>query len=112
MAVDIRVAPSSIAELLDDLARVPHLPGARCRGQSELFDRTVGGAAPRIEVMRARREALRVCRDCPALQACADWVDTIPPFLRPRSVVAGRAHAWLEERPAGMALTRTRWSTA
>ena len=80
MAVDtIRVAPSDIAELLDDLAHVPHLPGARCRGRSDLFDATVPGVASRTEAARARREALRLCRARPALLACGAWLDTLDP---------------------------------
>lgn len=98
--------------LLDDLHHMPRLPGARCRGRSGLFDRTVPGVASRTEAARARREALRLCRDCPALRACGDWLDSLEPPHRPRGVIAGRSNAWLERRPAGVPAGRTRWYSA
>jgi WhiB family transcriptional regulator, redox-sensing transcriptional regulator len=99
MPVDIRVARSSVAELLDDLAHVPHLPGARCRGRTGLFDRTVpGGAASRGDGARARREARQLCATCPALQACSTWLDSLDPSDRPRGVVAGR-FTWRPPKP-------------
>jgi hypothetical protein len=103
----------SVAELLDALAQTPRLPDAACRGQWELFDTAAGGRSlPRTKVIQARRDALELCHDCPALQACRDYIDNIQPYLRPRGVVAGRLDAWLEPRPPGMPLTRTRWASA
>jgi hypothetical protein len=95
---------ADIGALLADLAHTPHLPGARCRDEPQLFDKTIGGTAPRAEVLQARRDALAICRACPCLQACNAWVDTLPPWYRPRAVVAGRLHAWRDPPPDGMAL--------
>src|SRR4051812_13777461 len=44
--------------------RIPHLPGARCRGHSELFDER---PADPDEVPLTER-ALAVCASCPALR--------------------------------------------
>jgi hypothetical protein len=79
-----------VAELLADLAHVPPLPQAACRGQWTLYDATVLGAAPRDEVMAARRVALRLCQACPVLADCKAWVDGLPRPQRPCGVVAGR----------------------
>jgi hypothetical protein len=106
-----RVALSPIAELLDDLAHVPHLPGARCRGRSRLFDLTIPGAATPREVIAARRQARKICEQCPALAACAAWIETLPPPLQPRGIVAGRADVWHDPQQADAPLTRIRWWT-
>ena len=76
------------------LAGIPALPGARCKGRSDLFERTVGehrmtGRLTKTEVDDARREALRVCRVCPALMACRTWLDGLGVTRRPAGVVAG-----------------------
>ncbi|MGO9352482.1 MAG: hypothetical protein ACLP3C_17310 [Mycobacterium sp.] len=99
MPADIRVAPSDIAELLDDLAHAPHLPGARCRGQAALFDATIGGTAPKPQVAQARRQAIKICATCPCLQACSQWLDTLDPYTRPLAVTAGRPPHQLPPKP-------------
>jgi hypothetical protein len=76
------------------LAGIPALPGARCKGRSALYERTVGehhmtGRLTKTEVDDARREALRVCRACPALMACRAWLDGTGIARRPAGVVAG-----------------------
>ena len=98
------IRPVDLATLLEDLAHTPVLRGARCRDQYQLYDRTISGSATAREVRQARREALRICEHCPCLQACADWVDSLEPWQRPRGVVAGQVHAWLPRHPYGPAL--------
>ena len=74
-----------MADVLDVLAAAldtPRLPGARCRGEHELFDRTDAAA---------QAEALACCTQCPALQLCRDHYST---HERPAGmVVAGIAPA-------------------
>ncbi len=76
------------------LAGIPALPGARCRGRSALFERTVGehrmtGRLTKTEVDDARSEALRICAACPARADCRAWFGALPVSRRPRGVVAG-----------------------
>lgn len=81
--------------LLPILAGIPDLPGARCKGRSGLYERTVGehrmaGRLTKTELENARREALQVCRNgCPALEPCRAWLDALPLSRRPAGVVAG-----------------------
>jgi WhiB family transcriptional regulator, redox-sensing transcriptional regulator len=80
------------ADLFAELAGAPRLPGARCRGRWELFDYAgypPHGVAPH-DIDYARQAALNVCASCPALQSCRDWIQTLPPELRPLGVIAGR----------------------
>lgn len=67
--------------------RIPHLPGARCRGHGELFDEHPTDD-PRWKQTTER--ALAVCASCPALGPCEDWLRRLEPYQRPRGVVAGR----------------------
>lgn len=84
----------NLAELLDELAVAPRLPGARCAGRHELFDATIegstNGAAGAAEVAAARAEALRLCAGCPELTPCGAWLDSLRPKDQPLGVVAGR----------------------
>src|SRR4051812_23298034 len=66
--------------------RIPHLPGARCRGHSELFDERP--ADP--DEIRLTERALAACASCPALRPCEEWLRKLEPRERPRGVVAGR----------------------
>jgi WhiB family transcriptional regulator, redox-sensing transcriptional regulator len=70
-----------VADLLHELALViPILPGARCKGQSRLYDRTIGRGlydSPKITEL-ARTQALQTCACCPALSACRQWFDGLP----------------------------------
>ncbi|MCG7582795.1 hypothetical protein [Mycolicibacterium sp. OfavD-34-C] len=78
------------------LAGIPALPGASCKGRSDLFERTIrerrtDGRLDCAELENARCEALRVCNNgCPALAACRAWLDALPAMRRPRGVVAGQ----------------------
>ncbi|AFM19466.1 hypothetical protein Mycch_4768 [Mycolicibacterium chubuense NBB4] len=77
------------------LAGIPVLPGAPCKGRSDLFERTIGehraaGRLTTTEIDTARHEALRLCHDrCPALDACRAYLQALPIAHRPRGVVAG-----------------------
>ncbi|MFN3002346.1 hypothetical protein ACK12G_03710 [Mycolicibacterium wolinskyi] len=77
------------------LAGIPALPGAPCKGRSELYERTIsdrsqGRSTGSPELKNARSEALRLCRNnCPALASCRAWLDAEPATRRPRGVVAG-----------------------
>ena len=84
-----RVTPT---DLLEELAgSVPTLRGARCRGHSELFDKTIGGKRGQHKItLDARSAALDLCATCPALDACRDWIDALPAEERPLGVTAGQ----------------------
>jgi hypothetical protein len=76
---------------LVDLAGIPRLPGARCRGRHELFDPLPhGGNAEALA--RRQANALAECRRCPALAACRAWFDELPPRRRPEGIIAGQIH--------------------
>jgi transcription factor WhiB len=62
-----------------------HLPGiwvlrAACRGKADVMDATGD---------RDRTEALRICRGCPVLAECIDWVTGLPPEAPVHGTVAG-----------------------
>lgn len=77
------------------LAGIPVLPGAPCKGKSDLYelticDRSQGRNVGSPELENARCEALRLCNNrCPALASCRAWLDAEPATRRPRGVVAG-----------------------
>lgn len=78
------------------LAALPELPGAACKGHSDLYEGTIAEQdkdAGRAEVQNARKAALRLCHDCPALSPCRVWLDGLRPMCRPRGVVAGQVIA-------------------
>lgn len=82
-------------ELLGALAGTPILPGARCRGRPHLFDAAPPGEPD--EVTEARHlQALGLCRACPALARCGDYLISLPPSKRPSGVIAGQIR---RERP-------------
>jgi hypothetical protein len=91
----------SIADLFAELASMPSLPGARCRGHVELFDHTTGKSQA-ADTRKARTAALGICHDCPARHACRAWLDTLPAGHRP---IGKLPIAWLvvvgavEQRP-------------
>ena len=78
------------------LESIPALPGARCKGRSDLYERTIGehrmtGRITTTELDDARREALRLCNNgCPALDPCRAFLDALPAAQRPRGVIAGQ----------------------
>lgn len=92
---------AALTDLLAELAGTPRLPAARCRGRWELFDATIheSRGAPTTAVLDARTEALAICTSCPALAACAAWVESLPPRHRPHGVIAGRVRTSQPARP-------------
>ena len=91
-----------VAEVLSELARtIPDLPGARCKGHAELFDRTIAypHSDRRALTDLARTQALQTCACCPVLDRCREWFEGLAPEQRPRGVVtsglnaAGQRHA-------------------
>lgn len=75
------------------LASLPNLTGAACKGRAALFEATItehGKTATKTELEHARTAALRTCADCPALNRCRRWFDSLPAAHRPRGVVAGQ----------------------
>lgn len=86
----VLTARISLTEFLTSLAAAcPPLPGARCRDQTELFDRTVGERGRQKDAREARATAVAICRGCPALRPCRGWLDSLPPGERPIGVIAG-----------------------
>ena len=89
-----------VALLAAVLDHHPGLPGAACRGRGDLFDaperpsgRIGGTRRAHLDQAAAQRQAraLALCRTCPALVACAAWLDGMAPSRRPAgAVMAGR----------------------
>jgi WhiB family redox-sensing transcriptional regulator len=83
--------------LVSSMAGVPILRGALCRGRHSLMDPQEKGEPD--EVVAARHaQAIGLCGRCPALTDCRTWVDSLPPKLRPRGVIAGRVIAETKSR--------------
>jgi WhiB family redox-sensing transcriptional regulator len=74
---------STWQDLLAAVGLAPALPGARCAGHSELWDET---ADPDIVEYTTEQCLHR----CPALPACAAYLDGLSRARRPSGVVAGR----------------------
>ncbi len=64
------------------IVQVPVLGAAACVGRHEMFD-TTDPADPRA------REAAGICRACPELTACGQWLNSLPLRARPTGTVAG-----------------------
>jgi|GEM_PF-3489846 len=77
------------------LAGVPRLPGASCHGDSRTFDLEPDADREDVDY------AIEICKACPALTACREWVRSLPPEQRPSGVVAGRLLA--PPKPAPLA---------
>jgi Transcription factor WhiB len=74
------------------LADSPRLEGSLCRDRSALFDAEQEDEDDR---QFAVDSAKRLCRQCPALQACREWAATQP---RLTGVVAGELHHFNNNR--------------
>lgn len=74
-------------------AACPPLPGALCRGRHELFD---GDTAA------DQAAARQLCKQCPALAACRDWLTTTqsPPAGVVAQIVRARRPSARESRDA------------
>lgn len=76
------------------LEAIPDLDGAKCKGRSDLYERTVAehritGRLTKTELDQARSAALATCTACPALQPCRAWLGALRPTQRPRGIIAG-----------------------
>lgn len=67
--------------LLAAIGAAPDLERGLCAWQWDLFDNTEDPAA--VE------QAVELCRQCPALNRCSDWLAGLPPRRRPIGVIAG-----------------------
>lgn len=79
----------NLTDLLGALAGVPRLDGARCVGRATLFDPQRDRENWRAAAER-HQAAQAICRDCPALARCRDWLDGLPKSDRPPGVVAAQ----------------------
>ena len=79
----------NISGLFSAAVTAPDLPGARCRKRQHLFDDAQPGEKPDVTEQR-HLAALGLCAVCPALQPCAQWLNSLPQRRKPYGVVAGR----------------------
>ncbi|MGC5246430.1 WhiB family transcriptional regulator [Gordonia sp. DT219] len=68
------------------LRLMPKFTDPACHGHVDLFD-PPGEREERASVVRRHEVALRLCADCPCLDACRAWAATEPPT---GAVLAGR----------------------
>ena len=59
--------------------------GALCIGRWAVWDPPADAEDFDYTTAAAQRE----CQRCPMLQACGDWLQTLPPYARPFGVTAG-----------------------
>ncbi|KUH90634.1 hypothetical protein AU187_24490 [Mycobacterium sp. IS-1556] len=83
------MTPEAIALLARILHGVPVLPGALCPDHPHVFYTSSDTTDPETRDYAATT-AIRLCKACPALEACRDWLDSLPAAERPLGVVAGR----------------------
>ncbi|MGO9385763.1 MAG: hypothetical protein ACLP4W_27730 [Mycobacterium sp.] len=81
------MSAAQLDAILSALRAAPNLEGALCAGQWDLFDQVSDPAA--VE------HAIGICHQCPQLDRCRAWVDSLPPVKRPPGVTAGRLHDWV-----------------
>lgn len=86
------------ADLAAAIGVAPALRGARCRGRSHLFD--CGEPHEPAELVAQRHaQALSLCRACPSLGPCSEWLDSLPRSNKPLGVIAGQVHGPKIGRP-------------
>lgn len=59
------------------------LPGAACKSRGDLFT---------SEHPDDQAAAVEICRGCPELAACREWVASLPRSRIPAAVIAGQLH--------------------
>lgn len=79
---------ATLTGLLAELRGAPALDGAACTGRGHLFDdrqteETIGTWRHRAS------HATSICRSCPVLASCREWLESLAPDRRPHGVVAG-----------------------
>ncbi|MCV7317255.1 WhiB family transcriptional regulator [Mycolicibacillus parakoreensis] len=91
-----RLDPTGTVDLLREiLADTPRLDAACAHPKRAwLFD-PAERDEPVEEVRRRQTMALALCRQCPPIEACRAWADSLPPAQRVYGVVAGE----VRERP-------------
>lgn len=80
---------NTLDDLLAAIVGAPALPGARCRGRHHMFDPAAFGEDPAIVEAR-HTQALGLCAQCPALERCGEWLDSLPAKRQPLGVIAGQ----------------------
>ncbi|GAA1071971.1 hypothetical protein [Tsukamurella spumae] len=75
-----------LARILDG---TPKFDGAACAGRGDLFDPVEPDEHPDDAEYRTTAAA-QLCRTCPALVDCAQWIDGLTPARRPAGTIAGR----------------------
>lgn len=73
--------------LLAILTDTPKLEGALCVGQAHLFDPR-GDDEPADEAAERRDRAAALCRRCPCLAGCREWVEREPALRNSGCVIA------------------------
>lgn len=77
-------------ELLAEILRgAPRLEGAACRDQPRLFDPRGDGEDAEVAAAR-HQQAVGLCRRCPSLDACREWVASLPRSHRPAGIIAAQ----------------------
>lgn len=71
------------------LSIAPAFPGARCRGRSHLFD-PPASREPAEVVAQRHTQAIGLCQQCPALDACKTWLNGLSTAKKPHGIVAGQ----------------------
>jgi WhiB family redox-sensing transcriptional regulator len=85
------VKRSGLDNLLADLARsIPNLPDAACKRRWRVFDEQDDPTIHPDIRRRLEATAIGICRTCPALNPCRQWLDSLPSDQRPYGVTAGR----------------------
>ena len=82
------MTPEALSLLTEILHGVPSLPGALCPDHPHVFQASSDCADPETREY-AIATAVRLCKACPALDICRDWIDHQPAAQRPPGVVAG-----------------------
>lgn len=72
------------ADILGAALSAPRLTEAACRGLHWMADLDTNSPAETVD------RAESICRSCPVLQQCAQWIDQLDPWDRPSGYVAGR----------------------
>jgi hypothetical protein len=75
---------STLDDLYADLAEIPPLRGARCKGRSEIWDEH--------DDPELVEYALNQCRSCKAHAACESYFLGLRPSQRPHGVIAGQVN--------------------
>lgn len=79
--------------LASSLSGIPDLPGAACRGRCDLFDperEREPGQSPEDPHDRHQLAKSICVNECPCMDACRSYVESLSPSKRPIGVVAGK----------------------